>query len=231
MDRIRPLIAEFIGTFTLVFIGAGAICLDSARNGAVGLLGIAVAHGLALSVMISNFGHISGGHFNPAVTFGFLLTKRFDIAQTLMYWMAQCFGAMIAAFLLQAIFKHWADATHIGLPMFDSSAAPRIGVLRALMIEAILTFFLVTTVFATAVDERGAFSKFAGFGIGLTVTLDILMGGPLTGASMNPARSLGPAMVSGHWSFHWVYWVAPLLGGGFAAALYDIVYLRPQKKS
>jgi MIP family channel proteins len=237
MEKLRPLIAEFIGTFTLIFIGAGSICLDTVTGGKVGLLGIAVAHGLAIALMITNFGHISGGHFNPAVTFGFFVTKRFDAWKTFTYWAAQLFGAVIGAVLLAGIFKAQAFSTHVGLPMFGDNIAAAgnvafiIGPKRAMMIEMILTFFLVLAVFATAVDERGAFKMVAGFGIGLTVTLDILMGGPLTGASMNPARSFGPALVSGYFTNHWLYWVGPLMGGGFAAALYDVLFLKGQKKA
>jgi aquaporin Z len=233
MDRFRLLVAEFIGTFTLVFVGGGAICMDAASGGKVTLLGIAIAHGLALGLMVSNFGHISGGHFNPAVTFGFFFTKRFDLTKTLQYWVAQCLGAVVAALFLKLIFMgSGTDAkVHLGLPMFDPYGAPWFAPGRALMVEAILTFFLVTAVFATAVDERGAFKMFAGMGIGLTLTMSILVGGPLSGASLNPARSFGPALISWDFSYHWIYWVAPLLGGAFAASLYDVLYLRLQKKS
>jgi glycerol uptake facilitator-like aquaporin len=147
--------------------------------------------------------------------------------------LAQCLGAVVAAIFLKLIFRASVEAmkTNWGLPMFDPSVAPYIGFRRAFIVEMILTFFLVTAVFATAVDERGAFKMFAGLGIGLTLTMCILMGGPLSGASLNPARSFGPALISWDFSFHWLYWFAPLLGGGFAASMYDVLYLRPQKHS
>jgi MIP family channel proteins len=232
MDKLRPMIAEFIGAFTLTFIGAGVICLNTATNGSVGLLGIALASGLAYALMITNFSHISGGHFNPAVTFGFFVTKRFDAWKTICYWAAQLFGAFIAALLLMEIFKAYSNPTNIGLPMFDPHAGPlHVGVKRAFVIEMVMTFFLVTAFFATMVDERNLFKAIGSFGIGLTLAMCILFGGPLTGASLNPARSFGPAFWSGHWHYHWLYWVAPLLGGGFAAAFYDVLFLRGRKKA
>jgi len=223
------MLAEFIGTFTLIFIGAGSICADqylhAANGGGAGLLGIAVAHGLAIAIMVSAVGHISGGHLNPAVTIGFWVTKRIGTFHTISYWIAQLLGATAAAFLLTVVLPEtvWRP---VGLGTPD--LAPDFTRMHGMLLEAIMTFFLVFVVFATAADAKGAFSKIAGFAIGLTITMDILLGGPFTGASMNPARSFGPALVARHWSNHGVYWVGPLVGGILAGYLYDRIYLRDQ---
>jgi MIP family channel proteins len=223
----QKLVAEFIGTFALIFIGAGSICADqflkTANQGGVGLLGIAVAHGLAIGIMVSAVGHISGGHFNPAVTIGFWVTRKMGTLEALGYWIAQLAGAIAAAYLLRAVVPEdtW-RAVALGTPDLARDFTRSTG----LIVEAILTFFLVFVVFATAADERGAFGKIAGFAIGLAITMDILMGGPLTGAAMNPARTFGPALAAKHWTNHSVYWVGPLAGGVVAAWLYDSIFLK-----
>ncbi len=223
----QKLVAEFIGTFTLIFIGAGSICADQMmRTGGgpgLGLLGIALAHGLAIGIMATAVGHISGGHLNPAVTIGFWVTKKLSTMHSLAYWVAQLLGGIAAAYLLAAILPEavWRPVA-LGTPDLATDFTRTQG----MILEAVLTFLLVFVVFATAADPRGAFNKIAGFAIGLTVTMDILLGGPFTGASMNPARSLGPAIAARHWANHGVYWVGPLLGGVCAGWLYDRVFLR-----
>lgn len=225
----QKFVAEFIGTFALVFIGTGAICADQylLKSGAVGIgwLGIAVAEGLAYSVMVSALLHISGGHLNPAVTIGFWVTKRLSTIQSLAYWIAQLLGATAAAYLVAFIVPEaiWRPVS-LGTPdlAFDFMR------MHGMALEAVLTFFLVFVFFATAADNKGAFNKIAGFAIGLSVTMDILFGGPFTGASMNPARSFGPALAARHWNNHGVYWVGPLFGGIVAGWLYDRFYLRDQ---
>lgn len=217
MDQgARSYWAEFLGTFTLCFAGQGAICVHQ-MSGAQdsGLLAIAIAHGLALAVMISALGATSGGHFNPAVTFGFLVTGRQRPASALAYWISQLLGAVVASYLLRSLFPSsvW-QAVHLGA----AGLSPEITVRGGLLIEFVLSFFLITAVWGTAVDPRAP--KIGGFGIGLTVTMDILMGGPLTGAAMNPARAFGAALASGFWSNHWIFWVAPLAGGAAAALVY-----------
>jgi len=215
-DPIRRSVAEFIGTFTLIFAGVGAIASQA------DLLGVALAHGLAIAVMVSAVGHISGGHFNPAITFGFLITRRMAPVLAGTYMAAQLAGAVVAALALRAIFP---DAANLdaGVPVVNDAISAGAGVLT----EAILTFLLVWVVFATAADPRGTFASIAGLAIGLTITVDILVGGALTGAAMNPARALGPEIVQNIWTDFWVYIVGPLLGGGAAAVLYDRLYLRP----
>ncbi|MGH9591742.1 MAG: MIP/aquaporin family protein, partial [Bryobacteraceae bacterium] len=189
----------------------------------IGLLGIALANGLAFGLMVTAVGHISGGHLNPAVTIGFWVTRKMNTLETLLYWGAQLAGAACAAYLLRYIVPEdvW-RAVALGTPdLARDFSRP-----AAMLLEGVLTFFLVFVVFATAVDARGAFHKIAGFAIGLTVTMDILMGGPFTGAAINPARAFGPALASWHWANHGVYWVGPLAGGVVAGWLYDTIFLR-----
>lgn len=215
-------LAEIIGTFFLTFAGAGAICVNAYTNGGVGLVGIALAHGLALSVAISAFGGISGGHCNPAVTIGVLLAKKMKAGDAAAWIVAQLVGSTLAAFALTLILPSSAtSAAHLGTP----EVAEGIGAGAAILMEAILTFFLLTAVFLTAVDERAPRS-IAGFGIGLTVAFDILCGGPITGASMNPARTFGPALAGGYWALHHVYWIGPILGAVVASAIYTGVFAK-----
>jgi MIP family channel proteins len=222
----QKLTAEFLGTFALVFFGEGAICADQFLHGAgggIGLFGIAAAHGLAFAIMVSALGHISGGHFNPAVTIGFWVTKRVTTLDVTLYWAAQLAGAIAAAFLLRAVIPEdtW-RAVALGTPELVRDL-PR---LSAMVLEAVTTFFLVLMVFATAVDEKGTFRSIAGFGIGLSITLGVLVAGPFTGAALNPARAFGPALASSHWANWGVYWVGPLAGGFIAGLLYDSAFLR-----
>lgn len=213
----RRAFAEFVGTFALVFIGVGSVVFSGGQ-----LLGIALAHGLAIAVMASAVGHISGAHFNPAVTFGFLVTGRMKPVLGAVYVVTQLFAAIVAMLALKVIFPAEASLDP-GVPRVAEEISVGAGVLT----EAILTFFLVWVVFATAADSRGTFKSVAGLAIGLTITMDILGGGPLTGAAMNPARAFGPELVQGEWSDFWVYWVGPLAGGGVAALAYELLYLRP----
>jgi len=221
----QKLVAEFLGTFALIFFGAGAICADRylQSSGGLGLLGIALAHGLAIGIMVSAIGHISGGHFNPAVTIGFWVTKRINTVDTITYWIAQLAGAAAAAFFLKAAVptEIW-RAVALGTPDLARDFPRWAG----MSLEALGTFFLVFVVFATAVDEKGAFRSIAGFGIGLIIALDIMVMGPLTGSAVNPARAFGPALAADHWANHGVYWVGPLAGGFLAGLLYDSLYLK-----
>lgn len=215
-DTGRKGLAELVGTFALAFIGGAAII-----NGQAGLIGIALAHGLVLAVMVSCLGHISGGHFNPAVTAGFLVTRRMSPGEGGVYVAAQLVGATLAAIVLLAFFPGAMEAQLGG-----QALAPEISMGAGIGIEAVLTFLLVFAVFATAVDEKGAFKMIAGFGIGLTLAVSILAAGPLTGASLNPARSFGPALIGRFLELeHLVYWVGPLLGGVVAALVYDNLLL------
>jgi MIP family channel proteins len=221
--------AELVGTFALVFIGSGSICADQYLHATgqpgVGLLAIAAAYGLAMGIMVTAVGHISGGHLNPAVTIGFWVTKRMSTLHALFYWIAQLLGAVAAAYLLAAIVP---DTIWRPVGLGTPDLAPDFTRLHGMALEAAGTFLLVFVVFATAADARGAFNKIAGFAIGLTITMDILFAGPFTGGAVNPARAFGPALAGHHWTNHGVYWVGPLFGGVLGGVIYDRLFLRDQ---
>src|SRR5258706_1255623 len=206
-------------------IGAGAIVTPVvAGSPPTGLHAIAFAHGLALGVGVSAFGSISGGHFNPAVTFGLAVAGKHPWPRVLTYWAAQLIGALLAGLALRLFFEPFlaaATKTHLGTPTID----PAIGPGLAIFIEAVLTLFLVWTVFGTAVSPNAP--RIAGFGIGLIVTADILIGGPLTGAAMNPARHFGPAVVSGFLDNWYVYWIGPLVGATIGGLSYRYILSSP----
>ena len=221
----QKLLAEFVGAFTLIFIGVGAVIHLSGVPG--GVVGIAIAHGLAIATMVSAMGHISGGHFNPAVTAGVWIAQRISTSEALQYIVAQLAGAAAAALLLRASLPR-----NLWEPVLLGTPTPvQVSNGQAVLIEAVLTFFLVWVVFATAVDPEGAFGKIAGLAIGFVILMDILMGGPFTGAAMNPARAFGPSLVFNNGQFWkgtawWAYWIGPVAGGVVASALYDGMILR-----
>ena len=223
MGKIGIYVAEFIGTFTLILIGAGSIIVAQTMGaGAASLIAIALAHGLTIACMASALGAISGGHFNPAVTFAFLVSKKMNGSRALCYMAAQLLGAIVAALALQTLFfPHLWEAAQLGTPML----AGNVSFMQGMFIEAILTFFLMIVIFGTAVDGRAP--KVGALFIGLTITMDILLGGPLTGAAMNPARTFGPALMGwlggasyNPWAGHFVYWLGPLAGASLAAWVY-----------
>jgi MIP family channel proteins len=219
MPRLTSVLtAEGIGTFLFFFIGAGAVVLTvHDPGGGGGLVGVAFAHGLALAVLVSALGAVSGAHLNPAVTLAVLLTGRIGAGLAAMYVVAQLVGAAAAGFALRAVFPEasWRPVA-LGTPAVD----PAIGIGGAIAIEAVLTAALVLVVFGTAIDPRAP--KIGGLAIGLTVAADILMGGPLTGAAMNPARWFGPAVASGTFTDWYVWWIGPLLGAAVVAGIYRI---------
>ena len=222
----QKLTAEFLGTFALVFFGAGAACVDwyPHASNALGLLGVALAFGLTQAIMVCALGHISGGHFNPAITIGFWVTKRLNTLDTVAYWLAQLVGSIAAAFLLKAVIPEdtW-HAVALGTPMFAHDFTR----LNGMILEGITTFFLVLTVFATAVDDRSSATRpVAGFAIGISIVLGILVAGPFTGGALNPARAFGPALAATHWQNQGIYWVGPLAGGFLAGFLYDSLFLK-----
>jgi MIP family channel proteins len=220
-DYFKRGVAEFIGTFALIFIGAG-----SAIYGSGNIVGAALAHGLVIAVMVSAVGFISGGHFNPAVTLGFLVTRRIAPVLAVWYWLVQFAAAALAALLLKWLLWSSVESdSKLGAPALYSQISSGKGV----VIEAVLTFFLVWVIFATAADPRGAFKQIAGLAIGFTIALDILMGGGLTGAAMNPARAFGPELVGNHWSSFWVWYIGPFAGAVIAASVYELLYLRPAR--
>jgi MIP family channel proteins len=213
---VRALAAELIGTFALVFAGAGAIMVDD-KTHQLGHVGVAIAFGLVIMVMIYAVGHVSGAHFNPAVSFAFALTRHFSWTRLLGYWAAQVSGALIAAAILRGSLGNRA---HLGASLPAGSQA------QAFLWEAVLTFFLMFVIMSVATDTR-AVGEAAAIAIGGTVGLDAMFGGPVTGASMNPARSLGPALVSGDLHALWVYLVAPLVGAAVGAIAYQFVRHEP----
>ena len=208
-------VAEFVGTFTLIFIGGGAGIISHSD-----IVAIALANGLAIGIMVTNLGHISGGHFNPAITVGFVVTRRITLLLAAVYWFFQLLGAVCAAFILRYLFTEL--AVRVG-----AAPVPNIADGKAVLLEAIMTFFLVWAVWATAVDPRGAFKAIAGLAIGLTISIDVFVGGPVTGAAMNPARAFGPELAGNIWTGWWIYWVGPIAGALVAAGSYEYLYLRP----
>src|SRR5947208_3168319 len=199
---LRRGVAEFIGTFTLIFIGGGAGIVSGQD-----IVGVALANGLAIGIMVSNLGHISGGHFNPAITLGFVVTRRIRAELAAVYWVSQLLGAIFAALILRYIFSKLGG-------LAGATPVPHIHEDKALVLEIIMTFFLVFAVWATAVDPRGAFKAIAGLAIGLTITIDVFVGGPVTGAAMNPARAFGPELAGNTrsgWSTYWVGHIAVAL--------------------
>ncbi len=214
--NLKACAAEFIGTFALIFVGVGAIAGNLMNGGQTGLVGIALAHGLTIAVMVSATAAISGGHLNPAVTVGLFFAKKIDSLNTIGYVLAQCLGAIAAACLIKAVVPAGIlKVINMGTP----ALANEVTVAMGLITELILTFFLVFVVYGTAVDPRAP--KVGGLFIGLTVALDILIGGPLTGAAMNPARHLGPALLGGGLQNLWLYWLGPILGGILATFTYQ----------
>ena len=212
----RKLIAELIGTFTLIFIGAGAGAI-----GAAGLVGVAFAHGLVVLAFAYAYGHISGTHINPAVTIGLFAAKEIDAASAAAYIVVQLIGGTLGAFALSSVLG--GTASGLGATVLAANVTP----VQGFVVELILTFFLVNTIFNTAVNGKAG--NLAPVAIGLTLVFAILMGGPLTGASLNPARTLGPAIITGNYSNLSIYMIAPPLGGILAALLYQLV-LKEQKR-
>ena len=213
-DLLRRAGAEAIGVFALVFAGCGAIVAESEHPGSLGTVGIALVFGLVIMAMVYATGHLSGAHLNPAVTFAFLLTRHLPRAEAFAYLLAQLTGALLAAALLAAI---WPSQ-----PASLGATIPTVGAGSAFAYETVLTAFLMFVIMAVATDTR-AVGAAAAIAIGGTVGLDALFGGPVTGASMNPARSLGPALISGHLHDLWIYLAAPLLGAALGALAYQVV--------
>jgi MIP family channel proteins len=223
-NHTRALLAEAFGTFWFFFIGAGAILTDVAFGSGTGLLSVALAHGITLAIAISAFGALSGGHFNPAVTFGLAVAGRHPWARVPTYWIAQLVGGVIAGFALRYVFDFAiaaVDKTHLGTPALAAPITPTVGI----VIEAVLTLFLVWAVYGTAVSPLAP--RIAGFGIGLTVMTDILLGGPLTGAAMNPARHFATAIPASFYDNWYVYWVGPLVGARVAGLTIRYIFAPP----
>jgi aquaporin NIP len=213
-DLARRALMEAIGAFAIVVAGCGAVVADATRGGALGAVGISLVFGLIVMVMIYAGGHLSGAHYNPGVTVAFTLARHFPPREAVTYVAAQLVGAIAGAFLLLAA---WPDA-----PADLGATVPSVGVGAALLYEVVLTAFLMFVITAVATDTR-AVGAAAAIAIGGTVALDALFGGPVTGASMNPARSLGPALAAGQWTDFWIYIVGPLAGAAIGVFGYRLV--------
>ena len=216
-EPLRPLLAEAIGTFALVFAGCGAIMVDQ-KTGQLGHVGVAITFGLVIMFGIYAVGHISGAHFNPSVTFAFALSRHFPWSRAVGYWGAQLVGALTAAALLRASLGNRAD---VGATLPSGSQA------QSFLWELVLTFFLMFVIMSVATDTR-AVGEAAAIAVGGTVLFDAMFGGPISGASMNPARSIGPAVVSGNLHALWLYIVAPVAGASLAAVTYQFIRGEPR---
>jgi MIP family channel proteins len=225
--RSAALLAEFLGTFILCFGAIGAVLSTTTAVGGVGgLLTVALASGLAVAVAVNAFIGVSGAHLNPAVTAAALATRRITPPAAAAYVASQLAGASAAAQACAMMFPATAVAeANLGIPLPAGWASAG----TVLGVEILLTFLLVIVIFGSVVDLRGQTFKIGGFGIGLIVTLNVLVAGPVTGASMNPARSFGPALIQGHWDWHGFYWVAPVIGAVLGALVYHHLIL--EKKS
>jgi len=217
--NLRRALTEAIGTFFLVLIGPGAAMVNASSHGALGEPGVALAFAFVVTAMIYAFGHLSGAHINPAVTIAFWSVRRFPGADVLPYLTAQTLGAIAASSVLRATMGRVGDM---------GATIPAVSVGAAFVLEWLFSFALMLVIMAAATDERAA-PGVGGIAVGLTVGFCALMGGPLTGASMNPARSFGPALVGWTWGAHWIYWTAPITGMVGAARLYE--YLRNAPRS
>jgi aquaporin Z len=221
----RRSLAELLGTFALVFIGAGSVASKYFPEATYGIFGVAVAHGLVMAVMVTAMLPISGGHLNPAITLGLLAVRRTDARSAAAYIVAQLLGAVLAAMLIKSVYPIGVvRPISLGTP----SVANTIQFHQAMIIEGVMAFFLVSAWFGTLIHP--AAPRLGGLGVGLALMFDILVGGPLTGAAVNPARAFGPALISGQWVAHAVYWVGPIVGAVLAALLWEKVMLKGLKR-
>lgn len=225
-DLWKAAIAEFLGPFALVVAGVGAIISTQNLNDGGNLVAVALAHGLAIGLMIAALGHVSGGHFNPAVSISMLATGEIGVTRAVAYVVAQLLGGVAGAGILTLVFPALGaigrnnPGVNLGVP----ALGPDVTITGGLIMEAVMTFFLVLVIFGTAVDTRGA-KAIAPLAIGLTITMDILTGGRITGAAMNPARAFGPEVVQQDFTNWWIYWVGPIVGGLIAAFGYKYIWL------
>ena len=223
---LRRCTAEAVGTFALVFIGAGSIMSGFFPKSDFGVLGVALAHGLILGTMITATMRISGGHLNPAVTLGLLVARRTNARTAIAYIVTQVVAAILAALILKELYPPAViRATGLGAPHLAAS----VSLTQGIVVETVMAFFLVSAVFGTCVHPEAP--RVGGFGIGLTLAADILMGGGLTGAAVNPARAFGPALVAGDMVAQMVYWIGPILGGVLAGLLWEHVLLPKRTES
>ncbi len=225
----KKYLAELLGTFALVFVGSGCVCADyylvKSGSQGFGLLGIAIAFGFVVVAVAYSLGYISGAHINPAVTVSMIVTKRMKAGVGVMYMLSQIAGATCAGYLLKTLFPEAIASVFLGTCVLGSS----VSVSQAIIMEAVITFLLVFVVFATVIDKR-ATPALAGLAIGFVVLFGVMVGGAISGGSMNPARVFGPAMASGHFANHYVWWIGPIIGGVFAGFTYDILFSEKKKQ-
>ncbi len=236
METWRSVAAEFIATGLFVFLGTGSVVVSlNVSGGSVSdpsfIISVALAHGLAIAFLVAATAKISGGHINPAVSFVMAMTGKMKVSTAVLYIGAQIGAAILGSLLLKAVIAGPAElglGVHgINLAIVEDQVGDGAG--AGLLIEAVLTFALVFVFFATAIDRKGL-AHLAPMAIGLVVLVDHLVGIPLTGAGMNPARSFGPAVVANIWDDHWIYWLGPLIGGAVAALVYEYVFLEREEE-
>ena len=229
IDNYRKYLAELLGTFALVFVGAGCVCADYylVKNGSqgFGLLGIAIAFGFVVVAVAYSLGYVSGAHINPAVTISMVVTRRIKAGVGAMYIVSQVAGATFAGYLLKVLFPEALTSVFLGTCVLGSN----VSVAQAIVMEAVITFLLVFVVYATVVDKRST-PALAGLAIGFVVLFGVMVGGAISGGSMNPARVFGPAMASGHFANHYVWWIGPIVGGVTAGFTYDLIFSEKKKQ-
>ena len=229
IENYKKYLAELLGTFALIFIGSGSVCANYylVKNGSpgFGLLGIAIAFGFVVVAVAYSLGYISGAHINPAVTISMIATRRIKAGVGGMYIVSQIAGATLGGYLLKLLFPEALASVFLGTCALGSDVT----VTQAIVMEAVITFLLVFVVYATVVDKRST-PALAGLAIGFVVLFGVMVGGAISGGSMNPARVFGPAMASGHFANHYVWWIGPILGGVTAGFTYDLFFAEKKKK-
>lgn len=227
-DLVKAAVAEFLGPFTLVTAGVGAVIATQNLGDGGNLVAVGLAHGLAIALMAGALGAISGGHFNPAVTISMLATGNIKLTRAVVYIVAQLLGGIAGAGVLTLIFPALGELgrNNTGVNLGVPGLGPDVTQFGGVLLEAIMTFFLVLVIFGTAVDPRGP-KAIAPLLIGLTISMDIIFGGRITGAAMNPARAFGPEVVQQDFTNFWIYWIGPIIGGLVAAFLYTFLFLQP----
>ncbi len=229
MNAYKKYMAEFVGTFALVFIAAGSVCADfylrQAGGQGLGLLGISIAFGIVVIAVIYATSYVSGSHVNPAVTVSFWITKRMEPNTAIMYIISQIAGASLAGLALKTLFPDAAKTVYLGTCVL----APGVSIARGVLMEFIISFLLIFTIYGTLVDKRAS-AGFAGIAVGLVVLFGSMIGGTISGGAMNPARVFGPAIASGQFTHHYVWWIGPMLGGIAAGFVYDKLFAEKRGK-
>ncbi len=229
IESNKKFLSELLGTFALVFVGSGCVCADyylvKSGSQGLGLMGIAIAFGFVVVAIVYSLGYISGAHINPAVTISMIITKRMQAGVGLMYVISQVAGATFAGYLLKLLFPEALSSVFLGTCVLGSNVT----VIQAIIMESVITFLLVFVVYATVIDKR-ATPALSGLAIGFVVLFGVMVGGTISGGSMNPARVFGPAIASGHFENHYVWWIGPVVGGVFAGMFYEILFSEKRKQ-